>query len=121
MIKLYKQTFFINDFIYTTSSQAGNFVSKNLLDILSSFKSDSDILASYEILSDILRLLPFKKSYIETNSDFNHPLPKDLVKPETILIAKGLYTKGKSTFNLITQIAFKYNNVILRLGVINDE
>ena len=118
MINLYKRTFFITDYIYTTSS---NLVCKSIKELLNSFEIDADLLCDgadilYEVL-DYLCNIGYKIAIINTNADFSfHPAPYKLIQPNTVTVIKGTFIK-ESRYQLIHQLAFNYNFHQFRMGI----
>ena len=118
MINLYKRTFFITDYIYTTST---NLVCNSIKELLDSFVTDIDILCDgadilYEVL-DYLCNLGYTISIIYANADFYyHPVPHDLIKQKVVTVIKGTFVKT-SKYDLIHQLAFLYNNHQFRMGI----
>lgn len=120
-IKLYKKTPFDDVIYYTTTG----IVKNSIREILNSLTTDTDMLCNTsEILADVIKELTIQKTFIDSNSDFNRPIPRDMIKDKMVIV-KGCYTTGDETYNKITQIAFNYyankTRITIRMGVINNE
>ena len=118
-LTLYKREFFITEKLYISTK---GHISSTLLGILDSLKDNTDILVEDEVLIEFMNLIKVispDKSIIlvRTNADFMYnPIPKDFIKDNELVLNIGSFISSKVPFDKITQIAFKYNNLIIRIG-----
>ena len=116
---LWKKKYFVNEILYISSK---GHISSTLLGILDSLKFDSDILVEDEVLIEFMNLiktiLPNMSFHsVETNADFNfHPFPKDFVENNRVWFNIASFVSSEGNYKKITQLAFKYNNLFIRIG-----
>ena len=114
---LHIKRFFITDKLYTSS----NIVTSDFSELIEKLKENVDkqiidVLCDEMPISEILELF---KSYnikqIETNASFKfHPLPTDMIPPDTLYMCIGRFTDNTKR---IHQIAFVKDTIYFRFGV----
>ena len=114
---LYVRKFFITEKLYTTSDIVTSDFSELLKNLKERVSSNTiDILCDEIPINEILELF---KSYdikqIQTNASFKfHPLPTDMIPPNTLYLCIGRFTDNTQR---IHQIAFIKDNTYYRFGV----